>query len=340
MKSIFQTKNQVLPVHSTGRGCLEASITNLFSPGDEIASVCNGKFGEMYASIAETFGLRVHRVSTDWERDFDPDELKYLLAHNPGIKAVTVTHNETATAVANDVKLISEIAHQYDAIILVDTISSLGGIEFSFDKWDIDLAVTATQKALMGPTGMSFAVLGPRAWSLTEKASIPHNYFDFQSIMNKVNSPQPQTPGSTPALLVAAMEKSSELILEEGMEKVWERHSLISDVIKSCLISMGLTLFPENISSRSTTTTAFRIPERLDMESIVKDMKDLYGITIKGGLGKYQKEVIRLGHMGNFFLKDALILVSSVETVMNHLGSLDTKGNGIITFNKKLKEYF
>ena len=187
---------------------------------------------------------------------------------------------------------------------------------------------------------MSFAVLGPRAWSLTEKASIPHNYFDFQSIMNKVNSPQPQTPGSTPALLVAAMEKSSELILEEGMEKVWERHSLISDVIKSCLISMGLTLFPENISSRSTTTTAFRIPERLDMESIVKDMKDLYGITIKGGLGKYQKEVIRLGHMGNFFLKDALILVSSVETVMNHLGSLDTKGNGIITFNKKLKEYF
>lgn len=329
MQGIFLTGNPVLPVHATGRGALEATITNLFCPGDEIASICNGRFGEMYAEIAEKFGLKVHRVSTDWEKDIDLDSVEVLLKSQPRIKALTVSHNETSTAVENDIKGLASLAHAYDAIIMVDTVSSLGGMEFRFDEWEIDVAVTASQKALMAPTGISFVVMSEKAWKLQEKSTLPRSYFDLSAIFNKVSARNPETPGSTPVVMVAALAESTGMIIEEGIEKVWARHSMNSKAVKQAIQSMGFALFPGNIHRRSHTVTAFCLPEQITSDSVKKHMYEKFGIVVTGGLGSYKKKIIRLGHMGNFFQRDSLLLVSSLEEVFYMLGCLSNIGQGM-----------
>lgn len=337
MKEIFQTEEIVLPLHSTGRGALEATITNLFSSGDEIASICSGRFGEMYADIAEKFGLKVHRVCTDWEKDVDLEAVRSLLKKHPQIKALTVSHNETSTAVEHDIPSLAGLAHEFDTIIMVDTVSSLGGIEFRFDNWDVDVAIAASQKALMGPTGISFVVLNNRAWELYERSSLPKAYFDFSSIYKKVSAANPETPGSTPVTLVTAMEESTRMIIDEGLEIVWKRHCQTSASIKNALQEMGLELFPANIRTRSKTVTAFSVPETITSDSVKKIMEQLFGIVITGGLGPYKNKVIRLGHMGNFFTRDSLLLISSLEEALYLLGYSVGIGKGLTSLAESLR---
>jgi len=337
MKEIFKTENTVLPIHSTGRGALEATITNLFSPGDEIVSICSGRFGEMYAGIAEKFGLTVHRICTDWEQDIDLEKVEALLKENPGIKALTVSHNETSTAVENDVRALAKVAHEYEAIIMVDTVSSLGGMEFRFDEWDIDVAVTASQKALMAPTGISFVVLNDKAWTVQKRSSLPRSYFDLPAIYTKVNASNPETPGSTPVVMIAAMAESTRMILEEGLERAWERHRRISDSVKKAIQAMGMDLFPGNIRKRSNTVTAFRLPDQTTSEDVKKLISDHFGIVLTGGLGSYKKQVIRLGHMGNFFNRDALLLISSLEEAFYMLGCSKEIGAGMMSLSESLR---
>ncbi len=337
MKEIFQTEEIVLPLHSTGRGALEATITNLFSSGDEIASICSGRFGEMYADIAEKFGLKVHRVCTDWEKDVDLEAVRSLLKKHPQIKALTVSHNETSTAVEHDIPSLAGLAHEFDTIIMVDTVSSLGGIEFRFDNWDVDVAIAASQKALMGPTGISFVVLNNRAWELYERSSLPKAYFDFSSIYKKVSTANPETPGSTPVTLVTAMEESTRMIIDEGLEIVWKRHCQTSASIKNALQEMGLELFPANIRTRSKTVTAFSVPETITSDSVKKIMEQLFGIVITGGLGPYKNKVIRLGHMGNFFTRDSLLLISSLEEALYLLGYSVGIGKGLTSLAESLR---
>lgn len=337
MEKIFRTEKRVLPVHATGRGALEATITNLFSPGDEIASICNGRFGEMYAGIAETFGLKVHRVCTDWEKDVELETLWDLLKRNPQIKAISVCHNETSTAVENDIKSIARMAHERGAIVMVDTVSSLGGMEFRFDEWEIDVAVAASQKALMAPTGLSFVVLSEKAWDMYGKSTLPKSYFDLASIFKKVSVPDPETPGSTPVALIAALAESSRMILEEGLENVWNRHHRVSTAVKKALEAMGLDLFPVNVTKRSDTVTAFFLPTEITSDAVKHLMYEKFGIVITGGLGPYKKQVIRLGHMGNFFERDCLLLISSIEAVLCMLDERQKPGAGLGSLVESLK---
>src|SRR5262245_40492127 len=179
---VFGTSSKPLPIHTTGRGALEATICNLFSAGDQIAMCCNGKFGEMWAGFAESYGLRVHRFSTSWEHDADAGELDALLSENRAIKAVSVAYGDTSTGVANDVAGIAKIAHAHGALTLVDAVSSLGGMPFSFDEWGVDVAVTASQKCLMSSPGLAWVAMSDRAWSMTESSRLPRNYWDFGDI--------------------------------------------------------------------------------------------------------------------------------------------------------------
>ena len=329
LQEIYCTKQPVLPIHSTGRGALEATITNLFRSGDEIIAICNGRFGIMYARIAEEMGLRVHRVSTEWEKDVDLDELRKVLESFPAAKGVTVVHNETSTGVENDIEGISHLSHEYEKLLLVDCVSSLGGMKFLFDEWDVDSAVTASQKSLMGPTGMAFVVLSDRAWQAVSESTLPKSYFSFPSILNGVESANPETPGSTPVVLVAAMAESTTMILEEGLSATWERHRKLSNAVKGSLTALEFELFPEGALRRAYTTTVVSLPQGLEAKDITAPMKDLFGIVARGGLGDYSNKILRLGHMGNFYHRDALILLSSFEAVLHMLGFNDDIGRGL-----------
>ncbi|WP_337997678.1 alanine--glyoxylate aminotransferase family protein [Oleispirillum naphthae] len=329
MQAIFRTAQPILPVHATGRGAVEATITNLLSPGDEVVSVCNGRFGEMYADIAAAYGVTAHRVCTDWEKDADLAAVDAALAAHPAAKALTLVHSESATALANDVEALAKVAHAHGRMVFVDAVSSLGGMPFEFDAWGVDAAVTASQKALMGPTGLSFAALSDRAWEAVEASTLPKYYTKFASIRKNVCRERPETPGSTPVALVAALLESTSMILEEGTDVVYARHRRLSQGIKAALVALGFPLFPDVCAARSDTLSAAWMPDGLKAAQINKPMQEMFGVVGKSGLLQYKDNVLRIGHMGHFRQKDALICVSALEFAARRLGITRRIGAGM-----------
>src|SRR5262249_14869638 len=178
LQGLFGTSGDVLPIHATGRGAMEASICNLLSPGDEVITCTNGRFGEMWARIAESFGLVVHRVSVEWG-PADQRLIEDALETHREAKALLLVHSETSTGVLNEIGILARAARRRKLLVMADCVSSLGGIPVSFDEWELDVAVTASQKCLMSSPGMSFVALSERAWSANQTAGLPRSYFDF-----------------------------------------------------------------------------------------------------------------------------------------------------------------
>jgi serine---pyruvate transaminase len=295
---LYGTSSKAMPVHTTGRGALEATICNLFSPGDAIAMCCNGKFGEMWADIAESYGLVVHRWSTSWERNADVDELDALLAAHTKIRAVSVAYGDTSTGVANDVAAVARVAGARGALTLVDAVSTLGGMPFSFDEWGVDVAVTASQKCLMSSTGLAWVAMSERAWSSVPKAKLPRNYWDFSAIRDSINSVKPETPGSTPVHLVLQVAEALRMIHEEGLPAVYQRHAAMAERARSGAEALGLSLQCPGLTLRSATVTAIALPEGVSPK-LFRDRIKARGILTAAGLGPFSSSGFRIGHMGD-----------------------------------------
>jgi aspartate aminotransferase-like enzyme len=329
MRDIFQTKNDILLVHGTGRAGLEGSISNLFSAGEEVLSICNGRFGVMYSDIAERFGLKATRVATDWTRDFDPGQVRAALRANPLIKAITVTHCETSTGVINDVASLGKIAREFDKLLLVDGVSSIGGVEFRFDDWGVDSAITGSQKGLMSPPGLGFAVLSDRAWKAADAATLPHYYFDFIDIRRKAQASVPGTPGTTPVTLVAAVAEAITMIMEEGLGNVWARYEKMAGAVRAGIVASGLKLFPESVRRRSPTVTVFEAPAGFEAGDLIKTLVDEFGMVPASGLGPYSRSLLRIGNMGQFYQREALLTVAAVEAALVKMGVNREAGPGV-----------
>lgn len=300
---VFGTTHKPMPVHTTGRGALEATICNLFSPGDAIASCCNGKFGEMWASLAESYGVRVHRFSTSWHHNASAQELDALLAANPGIRAVTIAYGDTSTGVANDVEAVARVATARGALVLVDGVSSIGGMPFDFDGWQVDVAITASQKCLMSGPGLAWAVLSERAWTAAKTARLPRNYFDFAAIRDAVSKPKPETPGTTPVQLVLQVAEALRMMHEEGLDAVCARHSAMATLTRVRAAELGLSLQCPELTRRSATLTAIALPDGVDPKSF-RDRIKAEGILTAAGLGVFEKSGFRIGHMGDIRVED------------------------------------
>jgi aspartate aminotransferase-like enzyme len=327
-KALFETQQDVLLVHTTGRGAMEGAIQNLLSPGDEILCVCNGKFGEMFAEIAERNGLITHRVGTDWLKPLRLDEVEAALATRPQIKAITVCHNETTTACLNDIKGIAAIAKRHGILSIVDAVSSAGCAPIRFDAWQIDALVTASQKGLMSPPGLSFVVLSDAAWKAVDAANNSRFYIQFRDIQKNLNGKRAETPGTTPMSLVANVDEALSMILAEGSEECYARHELVGQAIRAGLTAMGLKLFPEEAEQRSPALTAFRVAPEVSV-ALKKSLRETFGIVVASGLGKeYKDNVIRIGHMGHVYAKDALTIVAAVEASLFEAGVITAIGAG------------
>jgi len=329
MKEIFQTRNDVLMVSGSGRAGLEATIANLFSPGDEIVSVCNGRFGVMYSEIAARYGLRVTRVATDWTKDVDLDEVRAALRANPKIKAITCPHCETSTGVINDIKGLGEVAREFDKLFLVDTVSSLGGAEFRFDDWGVDAAATGSQKGLMSPPGLAFVVLSERAWKAAETSSLPRSYLDLRDVRRAAQGEIPGTPWTPPVTLVAAVSEAVSMILEEGLPNVWARYEKMAAAVRAGLQASGLKLFPENVRRRSPTVVVVEAPSGRESAELIKVMSEEFGLIPASGLGPYTKRLLRFGTMGAFYQREALLTVAAVEAALVKMGVNEKAGPGV-----------
>ena len=295
---LFGTREPVLPVHATGRGAMEAVLCNLFSPGDAIGVCCNGRFGEMWVALAESHGLAAHRVATDWDRDVDPEEVDRLLASNRSIRAIAMAYSDTSTGVANDVAGVSRVARARSTLVLVDGVSSVGGMPFLFDEWGVDAAITASQKCLMSSPGLSFAVLSERARSASAGARLPRRYWDLADIRREVTKARPETPGTPPVHIVLQVAEALRMIHEEGLDAVIQRHAAMSEAVARRAGALGLAPQCPALRRRATTVTAIALPPEVPPKR-VRDGLAARGILVAAGLERYQPSAIRIGHMGD-----------------------------------------
>ena len=319
LRPLYGTERaDILPIHTTGRGGLEAAITNLFSPGDEIVACCNGTFGEMWAGLAESYGLVVHRVCTSWERSVRPDEVAQALDNHPHVRAVTIAQSDTSTGVQNDVAGVLAVTNARGILGMVDSISALGGAPFSFDDWGADVVVTASQKCLMASPGLAFVAVSERAWKAYETGSLPSNYWDFDAVRQNLAKSQPETPGTAPVHIFLQLAESLAQIHEEGLPSVYARHEALAATVRDRAGESGLgPLFPD-LERRSPTLTALRTPPNVTPK-VIKDGLKQRGILIAGGLGPHSVDAIRIGHMGDIRMSDVERTCDALDDVLADL---------------------
>jgi aspartate aminotransferase-like enzyme len=214
-----------------------------------------------------------------------------------------MVHSDTSTAALNPVSEIASVARDYGVLTLVDAISSVGGTPFAFDTWGLDFAVVSSQKCLMCSPGLALAVMGERAWEAAERGGMPRSYLDFASIRRTLKGPHPETPGTTPVLLVLQLLEAIRMIHEEGMESVFTRHQAMADRVRGRAADLGYRLQGPGILDRSPTLTALQVPDAADPAALRAHVRDA-GIQIAGGLGEFKSNCIRIGHMGDIRLDD------------------------------------
>ncbi len=312
---MFGTRQPILPVHTTGRGALEASLCNLLSPGDAIIACCNGAFGEMWAKVAERYGIVVHRIARDWARNVDPNEIAEQLDANPIIKAVLVAYCDTSTAVRNDIAAIARVVSASRAMLFVDGVSALGGMPFAFDEWGVDVAITASQKCLMSSPGLSFAVLSDRAWKAMESARLPRGYWDFRPIRETLAKPRPETPGTTPVHLVLQVAEALRMIHEEGLDAVLRRHEGIASAVRHGINRLGLELQCPNLDALSPTVTAIALPDAVSPKTVREGLQSR-GILTAAAMGPFEPRGFRIGHMGDIRLGDVERTLAALSEVL------------------------
>jgi aspartate aminotransferase-like enzyme len=314
LRPLFGTTGDVLPIHATGRGAMEASIGNLLSPGDEVIACTNGRFGEMWARVAESFGLVVHRLSTAWG-PADEHAFADALETHPKSRATLLVHSETSTGVLNDVRVLARAARRRELLVMVDCVSSLGGATVSLDEWDVDVAVTASQKCLMSSPGMSFVALSERAWRANKTAGLPRSYFDFAAIRRALARARPETPGTAPVHLFCQVNEALKIIHEEGLENVFARHENMGRMVRDWGKSYGFSLQHPSAQSFTPTLTALRVPEGFNAETIREGLKRR-GILTARGLGEYEGKCIRIGHMGDIKPTDVRQMLTVLSEVI------------------------
>lgn len=328
LKKVFDTQNDVLTFASSGTGAMEASIANLFSPGDKVLVGTIGVFGDRYVKIAKAYGLDVDVISVPWGQALDPEYIKKRLDAdvNDEIKAVIVTHNETSTGVTNDIEAIGRILKGRRQLFIIDAISSLGGIPLKTDEWGVDVVVTGSQKALMAPPGLSFASLSPRAWEAVKQSKLPKFYFDFLAYREKLaDNDTPYTPAVT---LIIGTNVALDMIMEEGLEKIYARNHRLAQATRAAAQAMGLELFAES-SHASDIITAIKGPEGVDVEKVRKIMNLKYDIMITGGQGKLKGQILRIGHVGYVDQFDLLKTLTGLEYALRDVGYPVQIGAGV-----------
>jgi len=315
LRPVFGTESTPMPVHTTGRGALEATICNLFSPGNEIAVCCNGKFGDMWATFAESYGVVVHRFATSWEHDASLDELDALLAEHREVRAVAVAYGDTSTGVANDIASIARVSRARGALVLVDGVSSIGGMPFAFDEWDVDVAITASQKCLMSAPGLAWVVMSDRAWSTAALSTLPRNYWDFAAIRKSIARTRPETPGTPPVQIVLQVAEALRMMHEEGLKAVYQRHHEMAQHVRESCSALGLALQCPALTRHSATMTAIALPAGVDPKSF-RDRIKARGILTAAGLDRYAPVGFRIGHMGDIRMADVERTLDAVREAL------------------------
>ncbi|MDI6605418.1 MAG: alanine--glyoxylate aminotransferase family protein [Thermoanaerobacteraceae bacterium] len=296
LKKIFKTKMEVMTLTASGTGAMEASVSNLFSKGDKVLFATIGHFGERFYDIAKIYGLDAELLDFGWGNAVDLNVLEDKLKDGD-YKALFITQNETSTGVTNDIKAAAETAGKYSIPVIVDAVSSLGGIPLEMDKWGVDVVITCSQKCFMSPPGLSFISLSERAWGMAEKSTLPKYYFDLKKARKGVMKEKPDTPYTPAVSTIMAAKRATDLLLSLGLDNVYKRQEDFGKKVRDYIKDIGLQLLPEECIA-SNLISAIKVPEDISASDIINHILEKHNILITGGQGKLKGKIIRIGHMG------------------------------------------
>lgn len=334
LKYVFQTEQDVLILASSGTGAMESSITNLFSPGDEVIAVNGGKFGERWGQISEAYGLKVHWIKVEWGEAVKVEDVKKLLDENPGIKGVLTQASETSTTVAHPIKELAELTRDRETLLIVDGITAVGVFDVPMDEWGVDVLVSGSQKAFMLPPGLAFIALSEKAWKFAETSKCPRYYFDLRKERKNLAK---DTTAYTPAVsLITGLLEALKLVKEEGLDKVFERHDRLARATRAAVEAMGLKLLAPDAPSNAAT--GVYVPEGVDGAKLVKYLRDVMGVTLAGGQDHLKGKVLRIAHLGYVDTFDVIIAISAIEMALVKFGHKAELGAGVAAAQKILLE--
>ena len=330
LRYVFQTKNEVYMLASSGTGSMEMAVVNLLSSGDEVLVASCGIFGDRWAKIAQAYGVKVVSISVELGKVVDPLQIQKALTKNTNIKAVFTTFTETSTGVVNDIKSMGEIVSTTNAIFVVDAISGLVGQEFKTDLWKVDVVVSSSQKGFMIAPGLAFITLSDKAWKLVESSKIPKFYFDIKKYKKFYLTNE--TPFTPPVTLIVSLQEAIKLIKEKKIENIWNDCKTLAKAARAGMQALGLKLFAE---VPCEVVTSAIVPENIGGE-IVKTLRKKYGVSIAGGHGDLKDKIIRFAHMGYIGKADLLMGFSCIEMVLSEFGLSIEKGKSVAAVEEEL----
>lgn len=326
LKWLYQTKNDVLILCSTGTGGMVGAVNNFFSPGDKVLTVNGGKFGERWTKICKAYGLQAEEIIVEWGYAVKPETVEAKLKNDPSIKGVFVQASETSTGVYHDIEALAKVVKKYEnTILIVDAISAIVAHDLRMDEWGIDVMIGGSQKGVMLPPGLAFVGISEKAWKFSEKSKCPRFYFNFKK--ERENLAKNQTNFTSPVTLIIGLNESIKLLQKEGLENVFKRHERLANATRAAVKALGLELYPKE--SPSNSVTAVCAPAGIDGQAIYKNLMEKYGITAAGGQDHVKGKIFRIAHLGYADTFDVITAIAGLEMVLKGMGHPVKLGAGV-----------
>ncbi len=333
LKYVFQTKQDVYILTSSGTGAMEAAVINILSPGDKVITINGGKFGSRWSVICRAYGIEAIEIQLEWGETLPADKLEADLQAHPETKAVFATLHETATGTMFDIQNFGRICRDRATLLVVDGISGIGAASCPMDKWGIDVLISGAQKSFMTPPGLAYIAFSEKAWRTVEQAGLPRFYFDAVAAREALKR---QTSAWTPAISLVRQQKAAlDRIREIGLDNLIAHHLIMGDAVRSGVKALNLDLLSSNPGN---VLTAVKVPEEIDGLRLVKIMHNTYSAYIAGAQAPYKGAFFRIGHLGYTGGFDIITALSALEMTLDELGYPVDKGSSIGAAESILKE--
>ncbi len=336
VKWLYQTKNDLLTLTTSGTGAMESAVVNVLSPGDKVLALVSGEFGKRFAAIARAYGADVDALEVPYGEPVTPEIVASKLDEGTRYAAVLLTHNETSTALLNPIAAIARVIRERlpDTLILVDAVSGMGTAPLPADELDLDVVVAGAQKAFMLPPGLAFASVSPRAWEAYQHAKMPRFYFDYGKARDFLA--KGQTPWTPAISLFFGLEVAVRLLREEGLDGIFKRHERLMRMVRAGARGLGLKLVVSEERYASRAVTGIYAPEGMDPAVLRKTLQARFGYVVAGGQGPLTSTIFRVGHLGYYDEADMLGLIAALEATLVSLGEDVTPGAGVAAAQAEL----
>ena len=332
LRKIFQTSNgEIILNPGSGTGAWESCLVNTLSPGDRVLGCVNGHFSTRFCDAASAHRIEVQKIEVPYGAATPADAVEEQLRadHNRQIKAVLVLHNETSTGVVTDIAGIRRAMDRADhpALLLVDVVSSLASMDFRFDEWRVDVALTGPQKGLMLPPGMAILSVSERALKANQSAKCSRYFWDWAPVRERnARGEFPYTPATA---LIFGLRESLAMLEEEGLANVFARHARLAEACRRAVKAMGLKLLPRNIEEASNTLTAVCMPEGFDSDAYLAHAQRTLELPLGPGLGEVKGKIFRVGHLGSVNELELMAALAGVEMTLASFGVAMPLGAGL-----------